>query len=218
VGLATATSFAARTVTRNLARRTKSAREDMRMVFKFPFEEWQRLISPDREEWQNPEDFIRTVNTNKEEIWADLGCGPGYFTLPLADKVKKVYAVDYERKMLEVCKHRAEAIGLKNIEYVVCTEENIPIASEEVHVSLIANLFHELLNPDAYLNEVKRITKPRGRIILIDWHPIPSPAGPPLEKRIAKEKALDFFLSKDFKQIDDLNIYPYHYFIVFERD
>lgn len=187
------------------------------MVFKFPAEEWQRLVSPERETWQNPKELLNATNPTKEEVWADLGCGPGYFALPLADRVKKVYAIDYDERMLDLCKYRAESMGLKNIEYVLCTEEKIPLASEEVDVSLLANLLHELVNPEAFLEEVRRITKTGGRIILIDWQPVPSPAGPPLEKRIPKEKALNLLIRMGFRYLSDLNTYPYHYLLVFEN-
>lgn len=187
------------------------------MVFKFPTEEWQRLVSPERETWQNPKELLNATNPGKEEVWADMGCGPGYFTLPLADRVKKVYAIDYDERMLDLCRYRAESMGLKNIEYVLCTEEKIPLTSEEVDVSLLANLLHELVNPEAFLEEVRRITKQGGKIILIDWQLVPSPAGPPLEKRIPKEKALNLLIQMGFRHLSDLNTYPYHYFLVFEN-
>ncbi len=187
------------------------------VFFKFPTEEWQHLVSPERETWQNPKELVNATNPDKEEVWADLGCGPGYFTLPLAERVKKVYAIDYEERMLDLCRYRAESMGLKNIEYVLCTEEKIPLPSEEVNVSLLANLLHELVNPEAFLEEVRRITKHGGKIILIDWQPVPSPAGPPLEKRIPKEKALNLLIRMGFRHLSDLDTYPYHYLLVFEN-
>ncbi|MCS7308405.1 MAG: methyltransferase domain-containing protein, partial [Aquificaceae bacterium] len=60
------------------------------MAFKFPEESWQSL-----------ESFFNAVKPRPEEVWADIGCGPGYFTLPLAEKVKKVYAIDSSEFMLQ---------------------------------------------------------------------------------------------------------------------
>ena len=64
------------------------------------------------------------------------------------------------------------------------------------------------------MQEVKRITK--ERIILIDWHPIPSPAGPPIEERVPEERAIEFMTSLGFRLLEEHKVYPYHYFLVFK--
>ncbi len=180
------------------------------MVFKFPETNWQVLLLPQRESWQSVEDFFKVVEPREYEVWADIGCGPGYFTLPLAQHVKKVYAIDSSCFMLDRCRERTQ--DLNNVEFIKCTEERIPLEDKSVHSSLLANLFHELLNPIAFMEEVRRITT--DRIILIDWHPIPSPAGPPIEERVPKEKVLEFLQKHNFKVEKDLDVYPYHYFLI----
>ncbi len=182
------------------------------MAFKFPEENWQVLLLPERQSWQNLEDFFKVAKPNKEEVWADIGCGPGYFTIPLAERVKKVYAIDQSGFMLDRCRERAK--NLRNIEYIQCGENRIPLEDKSVNVSLLANLFHELLEPKAFMEEVNRITT--HKIILIDWHPIPSPAGPPLEDRIPEEKVIDFMQKEGFKLVESHAIFPYHYFLVFQ--
>ncbi|MCS6956976.1 MAG: class I SAM-dependent methyltransferase [Aquificaceae bacterium] len=184
------------------------------MAFKFPEENWQVLLLPERESWQSLESFFNAVKPQPEEVWADIGCGPGYFTLPLAERVKKVYAIDSSEFMLQRCKERTQAVGLERVEYLQCTEDKIPLGDKEVDHSLLANLFHELLNPEAFMREVKRIT--RERIILIDWHPIPSPAGPPIEERVPEERAIEFMTSLGFRLLEKHKVYPYHYFLVFK--
>lgn len=183
------------------------------MALKFPEENWHTLLNPERQSWQNLEDFFRVVKPASEEIWADIGCGPGYFTLPLARRLRKVYAIDQSPFMLERCRERAQKEGLKNIEYILCEEDRIPLEDKAVSVSLIANLFHELLRPEDFLEEVARITS--HRIILIDWHPVPSPAGPPLEERVPEEEVLSFMEKRGFKLLERHNVFPYHYFLIF---
>ncbi len=160
------------------------------------------------------ENFFKVAEPKEVEIWADIGAGPGYFTLPLAKKVKKVYCVDTSDFMLERCLERARKGGILNVEPVKCGEEKIPLENKSVDVSLLANVFHELVKPKEFMEEVRRIT--RDRIIVIDWHPVPSPAGPPLEDRIPKEKVLEFMEKQDFELLIDSDLYPYHYFLVFK--
>ncbi|AAC06583.1 class I SAM-dependent methyltransferase [Aquifex aeolicus] len=187
------------------------------MAFKFPAENWEVLLNPERSEWQSVEVFLKAVNPSENEVWVDLGCGPGYFTLPLAKRVKKVYAVDLEEKMLEVCEMRAREEGIENIEFVKCEEDRIPLPDEIADGVLMANLIHELIKPKEFLSEVKRISKPAAKIVVIDWHPLPSPAGPPLEERIPKEKAIEIMEDNGFVLEEDLDVYPYHYFLVFKN-
>ncbi len=184
------------------------------MAFKFPEENWQVLLNLERESWQSVEDFFRVAGPLENEIWADIGCGPGYFTLPLARKVRKVYAIDSSPFMLSKCLERAKEEGIENIETLKCDEERIPLEDKSVDVSLLANLFHELLKPEKFVEEVRRITK--SRVIIIDWHPVPSPAGPPLEERIPKEEVLEFMRSRNFRLLEDSPSFPYHYFLIFE--
>ncbi len=184
------------------------------MAFKFPEENWQVLLLPERESWQSLEKFFEVLKPHKEEVWADIGCGPGYFTLPLAKRVKKVYAVDQSPFMLERCKERAQREGLENITYIDCEEDQIPIEDKAVHVSLLANLFHELLKPKEFIQEVNRITS--HLIVVIDWHPIPSPAGPPLEERVPEEKVIDFMQKEGFELLERHSVFPYHYFLIFK--
>lgn len=50
---------------------------------------------------------------------ADVGCGPGYFTLPVVHMTKgTVYAVDVSPEMLDILHERAEQEGLSNISLV----------------------------------------------------------------------------------------------------
>jgi len=184
------------------------------MVFKFPEDNWQVLLNPERESWQSVEDFFNVAKPSSGETWADIGCGPGYFALPLAKRVKKVYAVDSSEFMLSRCLERAREEGIGNIQTAKCNEEHIPLEDKSVEASLLANLFHELLKPEAFMEEVRRITK--DRLIIIDWHPLPSPAGPPLEERIPKDRVLEFMESMGFELIEDSRVFPYHYFLIYK--
>ncbi len=184
------------------------------MVFKFPEENWQVLLNPERESWQSVEEFFKVVKPKGDEVWADIGCGPGYFTLPLARRVKKVYAIDSSPFMLSKCLERAKEEVLGNVETLGCDEERIPLGDKSVDVSLLANLFHELLKPEEFMEDVRRIT--RDRVIIVDWHPVPSPAGPPLEERVPKEEVLRFMEMRRFRLLEDSPVFPYHYLLIFE--
>ncbi len=187
------------------------------MTFKFPPEKWEVLVDPERKKWQDVSEFLEVANPSEDEVWVDIGCGPGYFALPLAKLVKKVYAVDIEESMLEKCRLRAKDEKITNIDFIKCTEEEIPVPDDSADRILLANVFHELLNREAIFDEIKRIMKKEGKGYIIDWHPVESPAGPPIEERVPVEEVVSFLEANNFKDIKEYNVYPYHYLLEFTK-
>ena len=60
--------------------------------------------SPSHVEWQDPEAILRSAGIGKGMTVADRGCGPGFFTLPLASMMGdsgRVFAVDSRRPPAE---------------------------------------------------------------------------------------------------------------------
>jgi ubiquinone/menaquinone biosynthesis C-methylase UbiE len=103
---------------------------------------------------------------------ADLGCGPGFYTLPMAECVGpegKIFAVDSDEKAARAVQQKAEKKGFTNVE---------AHASSSAHLSFIPDgsldfvLAHGLIccvTPSEHprtVNEIKRILKPTGRAYL----------------------------------------------------
>lgn len=50
---------------------------------------------------------------------ADLGCGYGTFTIPVAKRINSlVYAIDIEKGMVQITQEKARQTGLKNVEII----------------------------------------------------------------------------------------------------
>jgi ubiquinone/menaquinone biosynthesis C-methylase UbiE len=47
-----------------------------------------------------PEKILGDFTPGPHEIWAEVGAGTGYFAIPLAGMVDKVYALDLSERML----------------------------------------------------------------------------------------------------------------------
>jgi len=180
---------------------------------KFDPKNIEKLDRPERATWQGIEAFLQILRPRPGMSYADIGCGPGYFTLPVAQRIGpagKVYAVDLQPEMLSELARRAAAGGLKNIETVRCEEHRIPLPDDAVEAACLANVYHELARPLDFLVEVRRILSPGGRLILIDWRPIETPMGPPLEVRIPGEAIVRALGQAGFARCQEHDIYPYH--------
>jgi ubiquinone/menaquinone biosynthesis C-methylase UbiE len=60
----------------------------------------------------------------------DFGCGPGYFTVELAKRARKVIAVDVQADMLKKAWRKIERANSKNVEFLQMTAKvfNCPTA------------------------------------------------------------------------------------------
>lgn len=175
-----------------------------------------RLDTPERAQWQSLEAFLEILGPWADMAYADIGCGPGYFTLPVAERVGpqgKIYAIDLQPEMLQELERRAQAKGLKNVITVRSSEREIPLSSSCVDAACLANAFHELEEPVSFLREAQRILKSSGRLIVIDWKPIETPMGPPLSERVPLQTILEALQMAGFRRWHEHAIYPYHHVV-----
>ncbi len=101
-------------------------------------------------------------------VVADLGAGEGASALLLAQRAKKVIAVDSSARMIEVGREQAQRHGVKNIDYRLGDMEEIPIGDGEVELVFFSQSLHHALHPERALAEAARILVPGGRIMILD--------------------------------------------------
>lgn len=103
-----------------------------------------------------------------DEHWVigDLGCGAGHITEALAPCVQKVIAVDESGPMLGVAKKRLE--DYKNVDLRVGTIEALPIDDSTLDAAVLFLVAHFVTDPAKAMNEVRRVLKPGGRLLIVD--------------------------------------------------
>jgi ubiquinone/menaquinone biosynthesis C-methylase UbiE len=108
----------------------------------------------------------------QDQIVADLGCGPGYYTLALAESVGangRVYAVDSDEKAVRAVERKATKRRYHNIEAHVSSAANLSFIEDESVDFVLANgLFCSMAPQDheSAVNEIKRTLKPNGKAFL----------------------------------------------------
>ncbi|WP_373895225.1 class I SAM-dependent methyltransferase [Virgibacillus natechei] len=148
-----------------------------------------KLVSEERKAELQPEKIIEHLHVSEYDTVADLGAGPGLFTLALAKLTgSDVYAVDIEPEMLERLKRNAEAEDIKNIKTIESDLENINLADHSVTRVLNTFVIHEVTDINQAIDEMKRILKPGGYLLLVDWEAVETESGPPLEIRIPSKE------------------------------
>lgn len=101
-------------------------------------------------------------------VIADLGAGEGTLSQLLAQRAKKVIAVDNSEKMVAYGAELASKHGFTNLEYRLGELENPPVDPESVDLVFLSQALHHAQNPQAALRGAFGILKPGGRIVVLD--------------------------------------------------
>ena len=99
---------------------------------------------------------------------ADLGCGEGYLAIEAARWAARVIAVDRSEAVLERARGLSRRRRVSNVVWKRGELEKLPIADGTVDVALLSQALHHARNPACAVEEAARITKPGGRVLVLD--------------------------------------------------
>ncbi len=140
---------------------------------------------------------------------ADIGCGSGYFTVPLGKFLfdGKVYALDRKQNNLDATREALEAVRLTNVETLLLNEKKLPLEDESLDGALVAFALQDIKNPRALLKDTLRCLKKSGWLAIIEWYKRDMDEGPPLEQRSDEDKLREMTQKLGFRSIArrDLN-------------
>jgi ubiquinone/menaquinone biosynthesis C-methylase UbiE len=152
---------------------------------------------------------------------ADLGTGTGHYALAAAHLVGndgKVYAVDIHQDILKHVKDAAHEKGLRTIEGIWGNLEKkggTKLRDQLVDAVILSNTLFQLEDKPATVAEVKRILKPGGRLLVIDWAGAYGGIGPHPGHVVSEHAAEELFITGGFHKLKDFRAGPHHYAIVF---
>lgn len=179
--------------------------------------------------WPAPGESLREVGIRAGETIAEVGSGNGYFALPAARIAAPgtVYALDIDESLLMELSRLAERQAIGNITTLAgdarTLSQHLP---ERVDTVLIANSFHGIDEPDAFVQQAFESLRQGGRFIVVNWRDTPreatridgEPRGPPTSLRLAPEETERIVLdAAEFVLGETIDLPPYHYAMVFER-
>lgn len=170
---------------------------------------------PERRKWQDPEAILSGIGLGPGQTFADIGCGGGFFAIPAARMVGpggKVYGVDADPSSISALQEQAAAEGLTNLYLTTARAEDAVICEHCADIVFFGIALHDFQDAPLVLQNARRIIKPDGKLIDLDWKKEGN-FGPPQYVRFDEAKASRLIKAAGFTVTSVEDSGPYHYLI-----
>ena len=173
----------------------------------------------------------------------DLGCGNGYWTLPMAKACKAqeastdsdgkdseaddplddedlagtVLAVDIQREMLHKLRRNMAKQKVTNVKTILGAVDDPKLPEGVADLVLLVDVYHEFSHPESMLWSIRRSLKPEGVIALLEYR-AEDPKVPikPLHK-MSKNQILKEYSASGLKLVREFNELPWQHLMFFTR-
>lgn len=172
---------------------------------------------PDEAYWETLFDvplIISRLGLDKCHNVAELGCGYGTFSVPIAKAISGTfYTFDVDRPMIDRTRERAAGLP------IVCEHRDVMESGFGVHVDavLLFNILH-CERPIELLCRAANALCADGQVIVIHWRYGETPRGPSLDIRPRPEQVIRWANQAELEPIGDvIDLPPWHYGLRLER-
>src|SRR5579872_1621619 len=176
--------------------------------------------------WPDPAAVLALLGLAPGTDVVDLCAGAGWFTLPIAKIARRVVAIDIDRDIMEVARHRLAESGATNFEFIEGDAYEIAgLVRRPVDFVFMANAFHGVPDRARLARAIGETLKPGGHFVVVNWHRRPreettvlgEPRGPKTELRISPEQTIKSAEAGGLRLVKLVETPPYHYGVLFQR-
>ncbi len=179
------------------------------------------LVRPEREQEESVKESFEQLGLTAGMTVCDLGCGNGFWTLPIAREVGesgRVLAVDIQREMLVQLRQRAMKENVTNIEPIRGDIDDPHLPVGEVDLVLLVDVYHEFSHPQSMLWAMRRSLKPNGVIALLEYRKEDPEVPIKQEHKMAKNQIIKEYEANGLKLVREYNQLPWQHLMFFARD
>lgn len=105
--------------------------------------------------------FAELLQLKADELFLDVACGEGYYTIPLAHAARFSVGVDLSSSVLQLMRS-LKIYNPKKLASSVSDVERLPFAAATFDKALCSHLLEHVLDDRAVVSEIHRVVKPRG--------------------------------------------------------
>jgi ubiquinone/menaquinone biosynthesis C-methylase UbiE len=171
--------------------------------------------------FSTPSICLSQFNVEPGMVVADLGCGMGAYTFELASRVGptgKVFAVEIQKNLVDTLANECKNRNLTNVSVLwddMDDTNGMGLQDSSFDRVIIANTLFQIEDIQKLALEVKRILKPKGMVLLVDWSESFGGIGPASQYVVTQSRAQEIFEKAGLYTVKSINAGEHHYgFIV----
>lgn len=171
----------------------------------------------------DPSAIMNQLNIEMGCQVADFGCGSGFFSFELAQRVGsggRVYALDILPSALESVRSRAKILNLSNI---IIKRANLErqggsgLDSQSMDWVVTKDILFQNKDKQVIIQEMTRILKPGGQAVLMEWNPQESLVGPDVSLRVSPNDLRQLVESAHLSVAKELQVGGFHYAFLVQK-
>jgi len=116
------------------------------------------------------ERLTRLLPWRQDMTVLDAGTGTGYLAGMMAPLVGNIIGVDCAPAMLTRAGEKMARAGYRHVSFKEGMAEELPLATGSVDVAMCHMLLHHVVSPRTVLDELRRVVRPGGYVLIIDAH------------------------------------------------
>ena len=115
--------------------------------------------------FRNPYRLLKAAGIKPGQKVLEVGCGPGFFTIPAADIVGNegvVYALDVHPRAIGRVQKKIQSKGIKNVRTMLTNASDIGLPGQSIDLAFMFGLPYIIGGQINVIREIHRILKPGG--------------------------------------------------------
>lgn len=171
--------------------------------------------------FSEPRENIMQLGLREGMKVGDFGAGSGHYARAAAAIVGhsgKVYAIDVQEDVLKHLTLNTHEQHHRTIESIWGNFEKLGgthLRDHTLDAIILANALFQVDDRSGLVAEIKRVLKPGGKLMVIDWAGSYGGMGPSPERVVPEHTVDEFFITNGFHKVKSFRGGPHHYGIVF---
>ena len=171
--------------------------------------------------FSSPRENILQLGLHEGMKVGDFGAGSGHYARAAAAVVGaggKVYAIDVQEDVLKHIKLNTHEHHQRTIEMLwgdIEKSGGTHLRDASLDAVILANTLFQIENRFGCLGEIKRVLKPGGKLMIVDWAGSYGGMGPAPGKVVSEHETEAFFINGGFHKVKSFRAGPHHYGVIF---